>query len=197
MEGYPQDLKTVSDHPIPQEGISPMTIYNRTYTDKMDAGTALLEACQQARSGDPTYVGSYRGFALYLTYNRWDKFHTATLKGGESHNVTLGSDPRGNLLRLDNGLDAIPEKIARATMELESLHKQQQSAKEELGKPFPQEEELQAKTLRLAELDVALNMSEHQPEPEQEPERPSVLAQLKQIKEQQNAPPEVPEWEER
>ena len=134
-------------------------------------------------------LGSYRGFGLDLRFDTLRNEYQAVLRGATSHFVSLGTDARGNLTRLDNALDGFPDRIARAENQLQTLYQQQEAAEIEVQKPFPKEAELAEKSARLAELDTLLNM-ESRPEPEQdtpeteqdeqsEEHRPSVLAGLK------------------
>ena len=126
-------------------------------------------------------VGSYRGFQMELSFDSFRNEFDVTLKGAVSHRVALGTDARGNITRLDNALAGIPERLERANEQLNNLYNQQEAAKAEVGKPFPQEAELTAKSQRLAELDAALNMEESAEKRDErsESERPSVLADLK------------------
>ena len=151
------------------------------YTEKADAGEILLAACKDTKSADPVPLGSYRGFQMELSFDSFRNEFDVTLKGAVSHRVALGTDARGNITRLDNALAGIPERLERANEQLNNLYNQQEAAKAEVGKPFPQEAELTAKSQRLAELDAALNMedSAENRDERSEPERPSVLADLK------------------
>ena len=133
------------------------------------------------KSADPVPLGSYRGFQMELSYDSFRSEYDIVLKGAMSHRVALGTDARGNITRLDNALSGIPERLERANEQLTNLYNQQEAAKAELGKPFPQEAELAAKSQRLAELDAALNMEDtvESRAEKSEAERPSVLADLK------------------
>lgn len=126
-------------------------------------------------------LGTYRGFSMELSYNSLSQEYEIALKGSMTHTVTLGTDARGNFTRMDNTLAGLEGRKEKAQVQLENLHNQQEAAKAELGKPFPQEAELAEKSARLAELDAALNMDNHGIEEEvTEPEgRSSVLADLK------------------
>lgn len=158
-----------------------MEIMGRHYAEKADAGEIILAACKETKSADPVPLGSYRGFQMELSYDSFRSEFDLVLKGAMSHRVALGTDARGNITRLDNALSGIPERLERANEQLTNLYNQQEAAKAELGKPFPQEAELVAKSQRLAELDAALNMEdtvENRAE-KSEAERPSVLADLK------------------
>ncbi len=128
---------------------------------------------------EPMPVGEYRGFKMELTYDSFHQEFSMTLKGNMSHKVVLGSDARGNLIRLDNALANIPNRLDDVKTKLENLENQQKAAEAEIGKPFPQEKELTVKSARLAELDAELNMDDRK-SPKTKEERPSVLADLKQ-----------------
>ena len=181
IHGFEANMKTVEAHPQIAEGFCGMEIMGKAYTEKADAGEILLAACKDTKSADPVPLGSYRGFQMELSFDSfWNEFDV-TLKGAVSHRVALGTDARGNITRLDNDLAGIPERLERANEQLNNLYNQQEAAKAEVGKPFPQEAELTAKSQRLAELDAALNTedSAEKRDERSEPERPSVLADLK------------------
>lgn len=137
-----------------------MTIDGEVLAEKKDAGSRILELCQNLKSYTPTEIGSYRGFRLLLGYNTHSKAFEATLQGASSHIVQLESSVYGNIQRIDNLLAGIEKRLSLKRSMLEETHKQCSNAKEELGKPFPYEEELASKSARLAELDAALNLGE-------------------------------------
>ena len=198
IEGFEQDIKTLESHPHPQDGFYGMTVRGDTLTDKENAGAALLDAFKEVKGLDPVPIGNYRGFNMFLTLEDFGKEYVLTLKGKMTHKVTLGKDARGNLTRIDNALNGIEKRLETAKERLESLYVQVENAKAELGKPFPQEEELRVKSARLAELNAELNIddrtpmeraidensekSDDTPEPVREniakSERPSLLAKL-------------------
>ena len=181
IHGFEADMKTVEAHPQIADGFCGMEIMGKAYTEKADAGEILLAACKDTKSADPVPLGSYRGFQMELSFDSFRNEFDVTLKGAVSHRVALGTDARGNITRLDNALAGIPERLERANEQLNNLYNQQEAAKAEVGKPFPQEAELTAKSQRLAELDAALNMedSAENRDGRSESERPSVLADLK------------------
>ena len=181
IHGFEADIKTVEAHPQIAEGFCGMEIMGKAYTEKADAGEILLAACKDTKSADPVPLGSYRGFQMELSFDSFRNEFDVTLKGAVSHRVALGTDARGNITRLDNALAGILERLERANEQLNNLYNQQEAAKAEVGKPFPQEAELTAKSQRLAELDAALNMedSAENRDERSESERPSVLADLK------------------
>ena len=154
IHGFEADIKTVEAHPQIAEGFCGMEIMGKAYTEKADAGEILLAACKDTKSADPVPLGSYRGFQMELSFDSFRNEFDVTLKGAVSHRVALGTDARGNITRLDNALAGIPERLERANEQLNNLYNQQEAAKAEVGKPFPQEAELAAKSQRLAELDM-------------------------------------------
>ena len=181
IHGFEADIKTVEAHPQISEGFCGMEIMGKHYAEKADAGEIILAACKETKGADPVPLGSYRGFQMELSYDSFRSEFDIVLKGAMSHRVALGTDARGNITRLDNALSGIPERLERANEQLTNLYNQQEAAKAELGKPFPQEAELAAKSQRLAELDAALNMEDmvESRAEKGEAERPSVLADLK------------------
>ena len=183
VRGLEADMQTLAAHPLPAEGFVGMEIRGDRLTDKENAGAALLDTCKEVKGKDPVQIGSYRGFTMSVAFDSMWKTYTLTLKGQMTHRVELGSDARGNLVRIENALDKMPERLRSVQEQLENLYNQQAAAKTEVGKPFPQEQELAAKTARLIELDMELNLDgKGQPQPEQaiaKSARPSVLDRLK------------------
>ena len=183
VRGLEADMQTLAAHPLPAEGFVGMEIRGDRLTDKENAGAALLDTCKEVKGKDPVQIGSYRGFTMSVAFDSMWKTYTLTLKGRMTHRVELGSDARGNLVRIENALDKMPERLRSVQEQLENLYNQQAAAKAEVGKPFPQEQELAAKTARLIELDMELNLDgKGQPQPEQaiaKSARPSVLDRLK------------------
>ena len=183
VRGLEADMQTLAAHPLPAEGFVGMEIRGDRLTDKENAGAALLDTCKEVKGKDPVQIGSYRGFTMSVAFDSMWKTYTLTLKGQMTHRVELGSDARGNLVRIENALDKMPERLRSVQEQLENLYNQQAAAKVEVGKPFPQEQELAAKTARLIELDMELNLDgKGQPQPEQaiaKSARPSVLDRLK------------------
>lgn len=180
IRGFETDIQTVTAHPQIAEGFCGMEILGKHYTEKEDAGEMVLAACKEMKSTEPIPLGSYRGFQMELSFDSFRHDFDITLKGAVSHRVSLGTDARGNIIRLDNYLSSIPEKLEKAHEQLTNLQNQREATRAELGKPFPQEAELAEKSARLAELDAALNMEDSNGNREErEEERPSVLADLK------------------
>ena len=191
IEGFKQDLQTLSEHSLPEEGFVGMTVRGDYLTDKENAGAALIDALKDAKIFESVNIGEYRGMQMYLSIEDFGKNHILTLKGKMSHRVELGKDPKGNLIRIENALNGIPERLQSTETRLETLENQMADAKAELGKPFEREEELQQKSARLNELNIELNMDEHGGKEDMVPddsavsksERPSVLNRLKEAKE--------------
>ena len=187
ISGLEADMKTLAAHPHPEDGFAGMTVKNDNLTDKDNAGAALLEAFKDVRGMEPVPIGTYRGFQMSLTLEDFGKDYVLTLKGQMTHRVTLGKDARGNLTRIDNVLNAMPDRLQNVRNTLDATTAQMEAAKAELGKPFPQEEELRVKSARLAELNAELNIDERTPMEQladdaaisAKAERPSVLARLK------------------
>ena len=158
IRGFEQDQATVAAHPLPEKDFVGMTIGGETFTEAKDAGEAILAACKQVSNEKDHPLGEYRGFSMSVMYNPMSQMYQLTLKGAMSHQVELGSDPRGNITRIDNALAGIPRRMQNVENKLNDLNQQMATAKAELGKPFPQEEELRSKSARLAELDAKLNL---------------------------------------
>ena len=187
IAGVKADAQLAAAHPQVQEGFCGMTIRGVTYDEKKTAGERLVLACSELPNAEEKVIGSYRGFELSLRFDTYRSEYQAILKGQRRYPVALGTDPLGNIIRLDNSLNNFPERINSAENELATLHQQQAAAQIEVEKPFPQEEELAEKSARLAELNVQLDVDEKSHDPEQEeqpdedaPRRPSVLAALEE-----------------
>ena len=183
IQGLETDMETLAAHPHPTDGFTGMEVRGDTLTDKENAGAALLDACKEVKGSEPVQVGSYRGFAMFVTFDAFQKEYMLQLKGRMTHRTALGADPRGNLTRIDNALSQMPQRLESVKVQLDNLYQQQAAAKEEVGKAFPYEEELRVKNARLVELDMELNMdSKGQSRPEAaiaKRARPSVLEGLK------------------
>ena len=187
IAGVKADAQLSAAHPQVQEGFCGMTIKGVTYDEKKTAGERLVLACSELSNAEEKVIGSYRGFELSLRFDTFRSEYQAILKGQRRYPVPLGTDPLGNIIRLDNSLNNFPERINSAENELATLHQQQVAAQIEVEKPFPQEEELAEKSARLAELNTQLDVDEKSHEPEQDEEeqenvsrRPSVLAALEE-----------------
>ena len=180
------DAEIAAAHPQDKETFCGMVIKGMTYDEKKTAGERLILACTELPNTEEQLVGSYRGFELSLRFDTFRNEHQAVLKGKLKYPVSLGSDPHGNIVRLDNALSNFTDRITAAENELDTLKQQQAAAQIEVEKPFPQEEELAQKSTRLAELNAQLDVDEKHHEPEQDEEeqedapRRSVLAALEE-----------------
>ena len=188
IRGFEQDMQIAAAHPTVKDGFVGMEVGGTHFTEKELAGDAILAACRQFKGEEPQQIGSYRGFSMELSFDSFNKEFQLTLKGNLSHRITLGTDARGNLTRMDNALANIPQRLEDAREKLATLVSQQEAARQELEKAFPHETELAEKSARLAELDALLSMEEtptgHDDRENSETEevvesRPSVLADLK------------------
>ena len=187
IAGVKADAQLAAAHPQGKEEFCGMTIKGVTYDEKKTAGERLVLACSELPNAEEKVIGSYRGFELSLRFDTFRSEYQALLKGQRKYTVPLGTDPLGNIIRLDNSLNNFPERITAAENELTTLYQQRAAAQIEVEKPFPQEEELAEKSARLAELNAQLDVDEKSHEPEQEeqpdedaPRRPSVLAALEE-----------------
>ena len=158
IAGLEADMATLAEHPHPEDGFAGIEVRGDTLTDKENAGAALLDSCKEVKNSEPVQIGSYRGFAVSVTFDAFRKEYTLLLKGQMTHRVTLGADPRGNLIRIDNALAQMPQRLEAVKNQLDNLYQQQTAAKAEVGKTFPQEQELRDKSARLLELDAELNI---------------------------------------
>ena len=159
IEGLKQDVETAKQHPKPTDDrFVGMEVKGVFYSEKADAGKAIIEACKQMNSPDPIPLGKYRGFETELLFNTAERNYEVRLKGATSRNVPLGDDAYGNIIRLDNGIERFAESLSLAENDLENTKNQLETAKKEVQKPFIQEEELKTKLARLDELNILLNM---------------------------------------
>ena len=191
IAGLKADAQLAAAHPQGKEEFCGMVIKGVAYDEKKTAGERLVLACSELPNAEEKVIGSYRGFELSLRFDAFRTEYQALLKGQRKYTVPLGTDPLGNIIRLDNSLNNFSERITAAENELATLHQQQEAAQIEVEKPFPQEEELAEKSARLAELNAQLDVDEksHEPEQEEEPDedaprRPSVLAALDEKKDE-------------
>ena len=187
IAGLKADAQLAAAHPQGKDEFCGMVIKGVAYDEKKTAGERLVLACSELPNAEEKVIGSYRGFELSLRFDAFRTEYQALLKGQRKYTVPLGTDPLGNIIRLDNSLNNFPERITAAENELTTLHQQQAAAQIEVDKPFPQEEELAEKSARLAELNAQLDVDEKKHEPEQDeeeqedtPRRPSVLAALEE-----------------
>lgn len=188
IEGYGEDIEHhQKQKPLEKEEFS-MKIGNRNYTDRKEAGTALIEMCREAKQPNmDVAIGEFRGFSMSVTFDSfWNKF-TLTLKGKLSHKVELGADALGNLQRISNVLENMSGKKEELEQKLTNVQQQLETAKVEVVKPFPKETELKEKTERLAQLNALLNMDEKADTmvvmEEEEPEQEANVTEQKEEKE--------------
>ncbi len=184
IAGLNSDIQTVQSHPHTKDGFIGLEIKGKHYSQKEEAGAALLKACKNVSANQAVKIGSYRGFQLSASFDPFEAALVVRMKGAMTHEVVLGTDPRGNLIRMDNALANIPQKLKKVEAQLDNLYQQQQAAKEEMGKSFPFEDELKEKSARLVELDTLLNLNKPEeltcpdespqdtPEPAESPEGP-------------------------
>lgn len=200
ISGLESDLAHMKKQPVITEGISPMTVMNRTFTDKEEAGKAILLACKNVKAKESIDIGSYKGFDMSLSFDSFAQEFHLDLQREMTYTVTLGSSDTGNILRIDNALDSIEKRLENSREQLNTLKEQLETAKSELGKPFPQEEELRSKLERLAELnaildidgngvenaDIAAERNKGKMDGKVGDRKPSILERIKSIKEGQN-----------
>ncbi|AIQ62526.1 helicase [Paenibacillus stellifer] len=183
IAGYEQDVALFMRAKASEKACSDdsrfpgMTIKDYTYSERAAAGAALLEACKGMTSPDQQEAGSYMGFSLWLSFDSFAKEYKVTLRGVLGHTITLGPDAGGNMSRINNTLSDLPNKLAYCRDQLATLKQQMVTAKEQIEAPFKQEQELQTKSARLAELNVLLNMDKRENEAvdsvsDEEPEAP-------------------------
>lgn len=162
IAGCEADMELYAQHKV--DGFAGMTVSGTTYgaDEKKDAGVAILAACMAKTSGNESMIGNYMGFDLFLAYDSFTKTFKMRMEGTLSYRIDLGEDVYGNITRMDNALASIPARKQGYERTLSELHDQEQNLKEELAKPFPQEDELREKTDRLTELDALLNLDKHE-----------------------------------
>lgn len=161
LEGYRTDIQTYTAHKPVDKDVFSMKIGNRTYTDKKEAGAALIDMCRSAKQPNMAVtIGEYQGFKMSVSFDSFFSKFTVSLKGSLSHEVEIGADPLGNLQRLSNALEGMTGKMADVEQKLSNVEHQLETARVEVTKPFAQEQELAEKLERLAELNALLNMDE-------------------------------------
>jgi hypothetical protein len=178
IEGFQADIDQLKRNTLPgEDGFSPMILAGGTITDKKAAGEGILALCKSMTSPEAIHIGAYRGFDMELSFDTLSREYKLTLKHELRHTVSLGTDIYGNIMRLDNALSALPERMRACEEQLENTRTQLENARVQVQKPFPQEEELQTKTERLNELNALLNLDKAENEivdgerSEEEPQR--------------------------
>ena len=165
VEGLTKDVETAKLHPKPiDEQPLGMMVSGVSYSEKAEAGQAIINACKSMNSPDAIPLGEYRGFQMELYFDTVQRNYVVKLKGETSRDVPLGDDSHGNIVRIDNGIERFEETLADTKNSLENTEKQFETAKQEIEKPFAKEEELRAKTARLDELNILLNMDKKENE---------------------------------
>ncbi len=160
IAAYERDIETLNAHTAPDGEFGGMTVGGRFFTEKAEAGEAMIAACKQSKLSKPVDIGNYRGFSMVASFSGFD--YKLTLRGAASHTVELGTSVHGNLIRIDNALAHLPDRLEEAKERLQELHHQMEASKAELDKPFAEEAELTSKSARLAELNAALDMDGHE-----------------------------------
>jgi len=160
IAGYTADIETLMRNPADKDRFPSMKVGGNIFAEKADAGKAILDACKAMANPDAVPLGEYRGFAMDLSFDAFGKEYRITLKGQLSHTVSLGSDIHGNITRLDNALEGMESKLTACKEQLESVNTQLGTARTEAEVPFSREQELADKSARLAELTIALKLSE-------------------------------------
>ena len=160
IAGYEQDVQLVAANPKIPDTFPAMEVMGVTYTEKEDAGKAIIDACAKMTGSDAVLLGQYRGFSMVLAYDSPSNEYRLTMKGTLSHTVVLGADIFGNITRLDNALDGFPAKLTAVREELENTKVQLENARVEMEAPFSKKADLTEKTKRLKELNILLNMDE-------------------------------------
>ena len=193
IDSYKADIAHFSEHKITDPEQFSMEISGKVFTEKKEAGVALLAVCKDIKSVDAAMdIGSYQGFNMRIQFDSWSKEFILSVKHESVAKVRLGADALGNITRINNLLESYPEKLAEAEQRLETVQEQMANAKEEVGKPFPKEEELNQKLERLSELNALLNMDEREDteteqseskEKEERPARGSIHEKLQIYKE--------------
>ena len=193
IDSYKADIAHFSEHKITDPEQFSMEISGKVFTEKKEAGMALLAVCKDIKSVDAAMdIGSYQGFNMRIQFDSWSKEFILSVKHESVAKVRLGADALGNITRINNLLESYPEKLAEAEQRLETVQEQLANAKEEVGKPFPKEEELNQKLERLSELNALLNMDEREDteteqseskEKEERPARGSIHEKLQIYKE--------------
>ena len=181
IERCQRDVELLRAHPLPKDGFV-MQVGGKTYTEKEAAGQELLDYCKQWKGSALSWIATYRGMGIGLDYDIVSQKYFVNLNGSMTYKVELGSDPRGNITRIDNKMESVPDRIAKEKLALDELCRQEQAVKDELQKPFAQETELKEKQMRLAQLNAELDIDDKTPIEaaiEEEQDVPSIREQLR------------------
>ena len=155
-----EDLEYFKSNNTEDNSFEKMTIRGEDFIERKEAGEKIIEICKSMTNPEPIEIGEYKGFKMMLSFDTFDRKFYMGMKNNLSYKVELGSDPSGNITRIDNVLNSIENKLSNAESNLEDTKKNYENAKLEIKKPFPQEEELKAKSKRLDELNIKLNLNE-------------------------------------
>ena len=158
ISGYEKDIAMLQSLPESEDKFIGMMIGEHTYDEKKTAGDALLLECKKMKSPESVKIGEYKGFSMELGFDMLERDYILTLRGSMSYSITLGADTLGNLTRIENALERIPELLKKTTIELEETRRQMENAREEAAREYPHEEELHEKSKRLDELNILLNI---------------------------------------
>ena len=159
IEDMKEDIKVFNNNNTPDNSFEKMNIKDTDFTERKEAGEKIIEICKSMTNPEPLEIGEYKGFKIILSFDTMDRKFYASMKNNLSYKTELGSDPSGNITRIDNVLNGIETRLSSIENNLEDTKKNYESAKKEIEKPFPQEEELKTKSKRLDELNIKLNLN--------------------------------------
>ena len=159
IEDMKEDIEVFNNNNTPDNSFGKMNIKGTDFTERKEAGEKIIEICKSMTNPEPLEIGEYKGFKIILSFDTMDRKFYASMKNNLSYKTELGSDPSGNITRIDNVLNGIETRLSSIENNLEDTKKNYESAKKEIEKPFPQEEELKTKSKRLDELNIKLNLN--------------------------------------
>lgn len=159
IEDMKEDIEVFNNNNTPDNSFEKMNIKGTDFTERKEAGEKIIEICKSMTNPEPLEIGEYKGFKIILSFDTMDRKFYASMKNNLSYKTELGSDPSGNITRIDNVLNGIETRLSGVENNLEDTKKNYESAKKEIEKPFPQEEELKTKSKRLDELNIKLNLN--------------------------------------
>jgi len=164
IEDMKEDIEVFNNNNTPDNSFEKMNIKGTDFTERKEAGEKIIEICKSMTNPEPLEIGEYKGFKIILSFDTMDRKFYASMKNNLSYKTELGSDPSGNITRIDNVLNGIETRLSSIENNLEDTKKNYESAKKEIEKPFPQEEELKTKSKRLDELNIKLNLNNKEKE---------------------------------
>lgn len=159
IEDMKEDIEVFNNNNTPDNSFEKMNIKGTDFTERKEAGEKIIEICKSMTNPEPLEIGEYKGFKIILSFDTMDRKFYASMKNNLSYKTELGSDPSGNITRIDNALNGIETRLSSVENNIEDTKKNYESAKKEIEKPFPQEEELKTKSKRLDELNIKLNLN--------------------------------------